>query len=75
MVDFPKDGHIYLKSPCHDEQNGGQSFNLQARIAELWRFKVRKLEKNEEDDRPAIFKPGKQVFSDAAKNVTIFSSN
>ena len=28
--------YIYLESACHDEQNGGQSFNLRARIAELW---------------------------------------
>ena len=50
--------HIYLKSACHDEQNGSQSFNLRARIAESWRFKARKLEKDEEEDRLAIFKPG-----------------
>ena len=34
-----------------------KSFNLRARIAKLWRFKARKLEKDE-DDRLAIFKPG-----------------
>ena len=50
--------YIYLKLACHDEQNGGQSFNLRARIAELWRFKSQKLEKDEEDNRLAIFKPG-----------------
>ena len=49
---------MYLKSTCHDKQNGGQSFNLQARITELWRFKARKLKKDEEDDRLAIFTPG-----------------
>jgi len=43
---------------CHDEQNGCQSFNLLARITELWQFKARKLEKDEEDNRLAIFKPG-----------------
>ena len=53
-----RDIYIYLESACHDEQNGGQSFNLRARIAELWQFKARKLEKGEEDDRLAIFKPG-----------------
>ena len=63
-----------LELACHDEQNGGQSFNLQARIAELWRFKAQKLEK---DDRLAIFKPGlwRTGFSDAAKNGTISSNN
>ena len=50
--------HIYLEFACHNEQNGGQSFNLQARIAELWRFITRKLEKDEENDCLAIFKPG-----------------
>ena len=33
---------IYLKLACHDEQNGSQSFNIQARITELWRFKLEK---------------------------------
>ena len=36
---------IYLELACLEEQNGCQSFNLQARIAELWRFKSRKVEK------------------------------
>jgi len=42
---------------CHDKQNGSQSFNLRAGIAELWRFKAQKLEKVKEDDCLAIFKP------------------
>ena len=69
--------YIYLKSAYHDEQNGGQSFNLRARIAKLWRFKARKLEKDEKDDSLAIFKPGLwwTGFSDVAKNGTISSSN
>ena len=37
--------YIYLKLACHDEQNGSQSFNLQARIPELWRFKAQKVGK------------------------------
>ena len=31
---------------------------LRARIAELWRFKVRKVKKLQEKDHLAIFKPG-----------------
>ena len=30
----------YLESACHDEQNGDQSFKLQARIVELCQFKA-----------------------------------
>ena len=37
------DIYIYLKSTCHDEQNGGQSFVLHPRIAKLWEFKGRKI--------------------------------
>ena len=50
--------YIYLELACHDEQNGSLSFNLQARISELWRFKAWKLGKDEEDDRLVVFKPG-----------------
>ena len=49
---------MYLESACHDEQIGDQSFNMRARIAELWRFKAQKVNKIKEDDRLAIFKPG-----------------
>jgi len=42
--------------------------NLRARIAKLWQFKARKVDKIKEDDP-------KRVFSDAAKNGTIFSCN
>ena len=42
----------------HDEQSGGQSFNLRARIAELWRSEALKVQALEKDDRLAIFKPG-----------------
>ena len=48
--------YIYLESPCHNELNGGQSVNLQARIADLWRFKARNEEKVIEEDRLAIFR-------------------
>ena len=48
---------MYLESACHDEQIGDQSFNMRARIAELWRFKAQKVNKIKEDDRLAIFKP------------------
>ena len=40
-----RDIYIYLELPCYDKQSGGQSVNLRARIAELWRFKVRNEEK------------------------------
>ena len=68
---------LYLESACHDEQNGSQTFKIGARIAKLWRFKARKVEKLLEEDRLAIFKPSlwRRVFSDAAKNGTIFSRN
>ena len=51
MVDFLKYSQIiiYLELTYNDKQNGGQSFNLRARIAELWQFKAQKV---------AIFKPG-----------------
>ena len=49
---------IYLVSACHDKQNGAWSFNLRARIAELWGFKAQKLEKLQQEDRLAVFKPG-----------------
>ena len=67
----------YLESACHDEENGGHSFKIGARIAELWRFKVRKVKKLQEEDRLAIFKPGlwQTGFLDAVKNGTIFSKN
>ena len=42
---------------CHDKQNGGQTFKIGARIAELWQFKAQKVEKLQEDHL-AIFKPG-----------------
>ena len=48
---------MFLELACHDEQNDGQTFKLQARIAELWRFKVRKVKKLQED-RLAIFESG-----------------
>ena len=66
-----------LESACHDKQNGGPSFNLRARIAELWRFKARKLQNNKENSRLVIFKPGlwRTGFSGTAKNGTISSSN
>ena len=48
---------LYLESACHDEQNGSQTFKIGARIAKLWRFKARKVEKLQEEDRLAIFKP------------------
>ena len=48
----------YLESACHDEQNNSQSFNIQARIAELWQFKAQKVYKIKENDRLAVFKPG-----------------
>ena len=53
-----RDIYIYLELTCHDKQNGGQRFNLHARIADLWRLKAQKVDKLEEDDRLAIFKPG-----------------
>ena len=61
-----------LELAFHDEQNGGQSFKIGARIAELWRFKAQKVKKLQED-RLAIFKPGlwRTGFSDAVKNGTI----
>ena len=69
--------HIYLELAWHDEQNGSQSLNPRARIAKLWRFKALKVEKFDEEDLLAIFKPGlwQMDFSDAAKNGTIFSRN
>ena len=48
----------YLELACHDEQNGGQSFKIGARIAELWQFKARKVKKLQEKDHLAILKPG-----------------
>ena len=39
------DIYIYFELPCHEEQNGGQSLNLQAMIAELLRFKAGKRKK------------------------------
>ena len=50
--------NIYFELACHDEQNGSQSFSLQARIAKLWRFKPQKVKKLHEEDRLAIFMPG-----------------
>ena len=72
-----QDIFVYLESACHDEQNGGQSFKIGARIAELWRFKARKMKKLQEEDCLTIFKPGlwQMSFLDAAKNGTIFSRN
>ena len=52
-----RDVYIYLESACHDEQSGGQSFKIRARIAELWQFKAQKVKKLQEKDRLAIFKP------------------
>ena len=52
-------GYLYiLKTGCHDKQNGGQSFNLRARIAELWKLKARKMQKLHKENRLTIFKPG-----------------
>ena len=69
-----RDIFIYLELACHDEQNGSQTFKIGARIVELWRFKSRKVEKLQEEDHLAIFY-GERVFSDAAKNSTIFGRN
>ena len=75
----PKQHHyfinIYLKSACHDEQNGNQSFNLRARIGELWQLKAHKVEKVYEEDHLAFFKPGlwQTGFFGCGKNGTIFS--
>ena len=68
---------MYLESACHNEQNGGQSFKTEVRIAELWRFTARKVKKLQGEDRLAIFKPGlwRTGFLHAAKNDTIFSRN
>ena len=41
-----RDIFIYLESACHDKKHGG--FKIEARIAELWRFKVRKVKKLQE---------------------------
>ena len=56
-----RDIYIYLESACYGKQNGGQNFNLRARIAELWRFKARKVDKLEEDDRLSLVY-GERVF-------------
>ena len=53
-----RDIDIYLELICYDEHKGGQSFNLIARIAELWGFKTKKVEKVQEDDHLAIFNSG-----------------
>ena len=53
---------VYLELACHDKQNGGQTFEIGARITELWRFKARKVEKLKEEDRLAIFKPANGFF-------------
>ena len=47
---------IYLELACYNEQNGGQIFKIRARIAKLWRFEARKVEKLQ--GHLAIFKPG-----------------
>ena len=53
-----RDIYIFLESACQDEQSGGQTFKLRARITELWQFKVQKVKKHQEEDRLALFKPG-----------------
>ena len=50
--------YICLESACHDEQNGDQSFILRARIAELRRFKVHKVENNDEDNDLSFLEAG-----------------
>ena len=62
---------------CHDKQNGGITYILHPRIAELWRFKERKVEKVHEKDCLFFFKAGllHSGFLDTAKNGTIFSRN
>ena len=55
------DIYIQLESACPDKQNSSLSFNLQARIAMLWRFKVLKVDKLK-DNRLAIFKPANGFF-------------
>ena len=53
-----RDIFIYLELACHDKQNDSQTFKIGARIAELWQFKARKVEKLQEEDRFAFFKLG-----------------
>ena len=48
-------------------------FKIGARIAELWGFKARKVKKLQEEDHLVVF--GERVFSDVAKNGTIFRRN
>ena len=72
---YSRDIYIYLQSACHDKQHGDQSFNLRARIAELWRFKTRKVEKTSQRKLFSHLEACEQVFSDAAKNGTVFSRN
>ena len=55
-----RDIFIYLESACHDKKHGG--FKIGARIAELRRFKVRKVKKLQEKDHLAIFKPANGFF-------------
>ena len=77
ILDITRYLYIYLELALRDQQNGGQSFNLRARIVKLWRFKARKVDKIKEDDCLAFLSLfyGERVSSDAAKNGTIFSSN
>ena len=49
---------MYLELACHDEQNGGQSFKIRARIPKLWRFKAPKRKKFLKENCLAILKPG-----------------
>ena len=68
------DVYIYLELACHGEQNGAQSFNLQARIAELWRLKPRKVTKKIVQQSVSLIYV-ERVFLEVAKNDTIFGSN
>ena len=64
---------MYLESACHNEQNGNQKFVLRPGIAAPWQLKVCKVEKIVFSYLRLAY--GNRVFSDAAKNITIFSSN
>ena len=66
----------YLELACLEKQNGGQSFKIGARIAELWQFKARKVKKLQKD-HSAIFKLGLRQtgFLNIVKNGTIFTRN
>ena len=50
--------YFSMKEEDINKQNGGQSFFLQARIAELWRFKAREVKNSDKEDDLSFFKPG-----------------